>query len=166
MQLAGLGLALAGLVGLVLPGLAAPPLVGSVLMAVSGIAWGVYSLRGRGASDPIRVTAGNFMRAVPFAIVLGVAAMASATVDTIGLAYAVASGAITSGLGYAIWYSVLPSLKPTTAATVQLSVPVIAAIGGVAFMGETLTLRLVMASAAILGGIALVIRANAAGASR
>jgi drug/metabolite transporter (DMT)-like permease len=166
MQLAGLGLALAGLVGLVLPGLAAPPLVGSVLMAVSGIAWGVYSLRGRGASDPIRVTAGNFMRAVPFAIVLGVAAMASATVDTIGLAYAVASGAITSGLGYAIWYSVLPSLKPTTAATVQLSVPVIAAIGGVAFMGETLTLRLVMASAAILGGIALVIRASAAGASR
>jgi len=158
MQIAGLALALAGLVGLVLPGLAAPPLVGSLLMAVSGIAWGVYSLRGRGAIDPARITAGNFARAVPFAVALSVATFASATFDTVGFAYAIASGAITSGLGYAIWYSVLPSLKATTAATVQLSVPVIAAIGGVAFMGETLTMRLVIASAAVLGGIALVIR--------
>ncbi|HEY8048869.1 MAG TPA: DMT family transporter [Ramlibacter sp.] len=166
MQLLGLALALAGLVGLVLPGLAAPPLAGSLLMAAAGIAWGAYSLRGRGATEPARVTAGNFARAVPFALALSIATLGSATLDTIGLAFAIASGAITSGLGYAIWYSVLPSLKPTTAATVQLSVPVIAAIGGVAFMGETLTLRLVIASAAILGGIALVIRASGARASR
>jgi drug/metabolite transporter (DMT)-like permease len=157
-QVAGLALALGGLVGLVLPGLAAPPLVGSMLMAVSGVAWGVYSLRGRGAKDPARITAGNFARAVPFALALSAATLTSATADSAGLAYAVASGAITSGLGYAIWYSVLPSLKAATAATVQLSVPVIAAIGGVAFMGETLTTRLVGASVAVLGGIALVIR--------
>jgi drug/metabolite transporter (DMT)-like permease len=157
-QLAGLALALAGLVGLVLPGLAAPPLLGSVLMALAGIAWGIYSLRGRGASDPARITAGNFARAVPFALALSVAMVASASVDTMGIVYAVASGAITSGLGYTIWYSVLPSLKATTAATLQLSVPVIAAIGGVAFMGESLTVRLVAASVAVLGGIALVIR--------
>ncbi|HUR90954.1 MAG TPA: DMT family transporter [Ramlibacter sp.] len=168
MQLAGLVLALAGLVGLVLPGLAAPPLGGSLLMTASGIAWGVYSMRGRGAGNPVRVTAGNFARAVPFALVLTAATLAEARPDADGLLYAVASGAITSGIGYAIWYSVLPSLKATSAATVQLSVPVIAALGGIAFMGEAVTLRLVLASLAILGGIALVIsdRASAQAASR
>ena len=158
MQVAGLALALAGLVGLVLPGLAAPPLVGSLLMGASGIAWGLYSLRGRGAVNPVRVTAGNFARALPFTLVLSAAMAASTTFDANGLLLSVASGAVTSGLGYVIWYSVLPSLKPTNAATIQLSVPVIAALGGIAFMDEALTLRLVLASAAILGGIALVIR--------
>jgi len=156
-QLLGLVLALGGLVGLVLPGLSAPPLAGSLLMIGAGIAGGVYSLRGRGAGDPIRVTAGNFVRAVPFALALSAATLAGTSFDVHGAAYAVASGALASGIGYAIWYSALPGLKATSAATVQLSVPVIAALGGIVFLGEMLSLRLVLASAAILGGIALVI---------
>jgi drug/metabolite transporter (DMT)-like permease len=156
-QLLGLVLALGGLVGLVLPGLSAPPLAGSLLMIGAGIAWGVYSLRGRGAGDPIRVTAGNFVRAVPFALALSAAMSAGTSFDVHGAAYAVTSGALASGIGYTIWYTALPGLKATSAATVQLSVPVIAALGGIAFLGEVLSLRLVLASAAILGGIALVI---------
>jgi drug/metabolite transporter (DMT)-like permease len=159
-QLAGLALALAGLVGLLLPGLSAPPLAGSLLMIAAGCAWGVYSLRGKGAGDPLRVTAGNFMRTVPVAVVLSllsVTLLGDARLDAAGVVYALSSGALASGLGYAIWYSVLPSLKATHAATVQLSVPVIAALGGVLFLGEALSLRAVLASAAILGGIALVI---------
>ncbi|MGE3453177.1 MAG: DMT family transporter, partial [Burkholderiales bacterium] len=156
-QLAGLALALAGLVGLLMPGLAAPPLGGAAWMLGAGVAWGVYSLRGRGAGDPTRVTAGNFVRAVPLALALGALTWPGAAVDAAGIAYAVASGALASGLGYAIWYTALPALKATHAATVQLSVPVIAAAGGVVFLGEAVTLRLALASAAILGGIALVI---------
>jgi drug/metabolite transporter (DMT)-like permease len=158
MQWAGLLLALAGLVGLLLPGLSAPPLGAALLMVTAGLAWSVYSLRGRGAGDPTRVTAGNFVRTVPVALVMSLLFMSSAQVDTAGALYAVASGAITSGLGYAIWYTALPHLKATSAATLQLSVPVIAAMGGIAWLGEPLTLRLLLASAAILGGIALVIR--------
>lgn len=158
MQWAGLLLALAGLVGLLLPGLSAPPLGAALLMVTAGLAWSVYSLRGRGAGDPTRVTAGNFVRTVPVALVMSLLFMNSAQVDTAGALYAVASGAITSGLGYAIWYTALPHLKATSAATLQLSVPVIAAMGGIAWLGEPLTLRLLLASAAILGGIALVIR--------
>lgn len=157
-QLAGLVLALAGLVGLLLPGLTAPPVVGSLLMLGAGVAWGIYSLRGRGAGDPIGVTAGNFLRAVPVAVVLNVLMLDRASVDGAGILYAVASGALASGIGYAIWYTVLPALKAAKAATVQLSVPVIAALGGIVFLGESLTLRLVLSSVAILGGIALVIR--------
>jgi len=157
LQLVGLVLALAGLVGLLLPGLSAPPLLGSVLMLGAGIAWGVYSLRGKGAGDPTQVTAGNFLRAIPFAVVLGVLMGNQLTVDAAGVCYAAASGALTSGLGYAVWYTVLPALKATQAATLQLSVPVLAALGGIVFLGEQLTLRLVLASLAILGGIALVI---------
>ena len=156
-QLLGLFLALAGMVGLLLPGLSAPPLWGSVLMLGSGVAWGVYSLRGKGAGDPSGVTAGNFLRTVPMAMVLSLIFMYSSNIDSAGVLYAIVSGAITSGMGYAIWYAVLPALKATHAATVQLSVPVLAAIGGVTFLGEALTLRLLLASAAILGGIALVI---------
>ena len=157
-QMAGLLLALAGLVGLLLPGLSAPPLGAALLMITAGLAWAVYSLRGRGAGDPLRVTAGNFVRTVPVALVMSLLFMSSAQVDTAGVLYAVASGALTSGIGYAIWYSVLPQLKATSAATLQLSVPVIAAVGGIALLGEPLTLRLVLASTAILGGVALVIR--------
>jgi drug/metabolite transporter (DMT)-like permease len=157
-QIGGLLLALAGLVGLLLPGLSAPPLGAALLMIAAGLAWAVYSLRGRGAGDPLRVTAGNFVRTVPVALVMSLLFMSSAQVDTAGVLYAVASGALTSGIGYAIWYSVLPRLKATSAATLQLSVPVIAAVGGIAFLGEPLTLRLVLASTAILGGVALVIR--------
>jgi drug/metabolite transporter (DMT)-like permease len=157
LQLVGLVLAVAGLVSLLLPGLSAPPLLGSLLMLSAGIAWGVYSLRGKNAGDPTRVTAGNFLRAAPLAAVLVLLMRNSVSVDSAGFWYALASGALTSGVGYAIWYTVLPALKATTAATVQLSVPVIAALGGIAFLGESITPRLVLASIAILGGIALVI---------
>lgn len=156
-QVIGLMLALGGLVGLLLPGLSAPHPLGAVLMLSAGVAWGVYSLRGKGAGDPTKVTAGNFLYAVPFAVAMRVVMHGSATLDSAGVWYAIASGAITSGIGYAIWYSVLPSLKVTNAATVQLSVPVIASLGGTLFLGEPLTLRLALASVAILGGIALVI---------
>lgn len=158
LQWVGLVLALAGLVGLLLPGLSAPPLGAALLMVIAGLSWSVYSLRGRGAGDPTRVTAGNFVRTVPVALSMSLLFINSAQVDTAGVLYAIASGAITSGLGYAIWYTALPHLKATSAATLQLSVPVIAALGGIAWLGEPLTLRLVLASLAILGGIALVIR--------
>ena len=154
----GLALALAGLVGLLLPGLSAPPLTGSLLMVGAGIAWGIYSLRGKGAGDPTRVTAGNFLRAVPLTAVLSLLVLNRASLDTQGVYYALASGALASAIGYAIWYTALPALKATHGATVQLSVPVIAALGGIVFLGEPLSLRLVLASMAILGGIALVIR--------
>ena len=161
LQLLGLLLAFGGMVGLLLPGLAAPPLLGSVLMLGAGVAWGVYSLRGKGAGDPTGVTAGNFLRAASMAVVLSLVLLSQpemrASMDTAGFYYALASGALTSGIGYAIWYTALPALKATQAATVQLSVPVIAALGGIVFLGESLTLRLMLASIAILGGIALVI---------
>lgn len=163
LQWAGLVLALGGLAGLLAPGLSAPPLPGSLLMLSAGIAWGVYSLRGRGAGDPTKVTAGNFLRAAPIAIVLSLVTLGGARLDTAGVAYAIASGALASGLGYAIWYTALPGLRATSAATLQLSVPAIAAVGGVVFLDESITLRLVLASAAILGGIALVILQKPAG---
>lgn len=156
-QLIGFMLAFAGLVGLMLPGLSAPPLAGSLMMLAAGIAWGVYSLRGKGAGDATRVTAGNFLRAVLIALALSLVMSAKVNLDTAGVLYAVASGALASGVGYAIWYTVLPALKNHSAASVQLSVPVIAAIGGIIILGEPLTMRLMITSIAILGGIALVI---------
>ncbi|MBK0393969.1 DMT family transporter [Ramlibacter algicola] len=158
-QVGGLVLAAGGLVGLVLPGLSAPPLGASLLMIASGIAWGAYSLLGKGKGDPTQVTAGNFLRGVVPAAALALLTLASATWDPRGVAYATASGALTSGLGYVLWYSVLPRLRATNAAIVQLSVPVIAAFGGVLFLSEGLSLRLALASVAVLGGIALVIAA-------
>jgi drug/metabolite transporter (DMT)-like permease len=156
-QVVGLASASAGLVVLTLPGISAPPLQGTLLMLGAGIAWGIYSLRGRSGGDPLRATAGNFLRAVPFAVALSFAAAQWLSFDYAGIAYAIASGALTSGVGYAIWYTVLPGLRATHAATVQLSVPVIAAAGGIAVLGEQMTLRLLFAAAAILGGIALVV---------
>lgn len=156
-QRLGLTLALGGLVYLVLPGLAAPPPGGAVLMTAAGVAWGVYSLRGRGSADPIGATAGNFLRAAPLAVVLALGLLPWARLDGAGLGYAVLSGALASGVGYAVWYTALRGHTATSAATVQLSVPVIAAIGGVLLLGEPVTLRLVLASIAILGGIALVL---------
>lgn len=162
-QLVGFILASGGLIGLLLPGLSAPPLHGALLMLTAGVAWGVYSLRGRGMGDPTRVTAGNFMRTVPITALLSLWMIGDAVPDAAGFAYAVASGALASAIGYAIWYSALPALRATTAATVQLSVPVIAAAGGVMLLGEPITLRLMLASVAILGGIALVITGKSAG---
>lgn len=156
-QTIGLVLAAAGLVGLMLPGLSAPPLVGSLLMIAAGVAWGVYSLRGRGKGDATASTAGNFLRALPFAAGLSLIMLVNAAADATGIACALASGALASGLGYAIWYTVLPSLRATQAASIQLSVPIIAALGGALFLGEAITLRLMLAALAVLGGIALVI---------
>jgi drug/metabolite transporter (DMT)-like permease len=126
-------------------------------MLGAGVAWGIYSLRGKGAGDPISITAGNFLRAVPFAAGLSVSLFPWVRIDRAGLAYAILSGALASGLGYVIWYTVLPSLKATSAATVQLSVPVLAATGGILLLGEPLTLRFLLAAGAVLGGIALVV---------
>ena len=156
-QLFGFALAFGGLIGLLLPGLSAPPLLGSALMLIAGMAWGVYSIRGKGAGDATRVTAGNFLRASLLALLLSAMMFSDFKADSAGVGYAVASGAITSGLGYAVWYSVVPALKAANAATVQLSVPVIAAVGGIALLGESITLRFALATLAILGGIALVI---------
>lgn len=161
----GLGciVALGGLGSLLLPGLTTPPWGSAALMASAGLAWGIYSLRGKGSGDATRVTAGNFARTVPMAVtaslLVGVLPLGlTVSLDAWGMINAIASGALASGVGYAIWYSVLPSLKSVQAASVQLSVPVIAALGGILFLGETVGLRLVIASVAILGGIALVIR--------
>jgi drug/metabolite transporter (DMT)-like permease len=156
-QVAGLLAALAGLVWLLAPGLSAPEPRGAALMIAAGIAWGVYSLRGRGAGDPLLVTAGNFLRAAPFALATSLVFAARTSWDPAGAALAAASGALASGVGYAIWYTALGGLGATQAATVQLSVPVIASLGGIAFLGERVTPRLAIASVAILGGIALVI---------
>jgi drug/metabolite transporter (DMT)-like permease len=157
LQLAGLLVAIGGLVYMLLPGLAAPPIEGAAFMIAAGIAWAGYSLLGRGTSDPAAATAGNFLRAVPFAAALSLAVASRTSVDHTGALYAVASGAVTSGLGYVVWYAVLPSFKAATAAVIQLSVPAIAALGGVILLAEPLSNRLMIASVTILGGIALTI---------
>jgi drug/metabolite transporter (DMT)-like permease len=156
-QILGLFVALTGLVMLVFPGLSAPPLIGSTLMLSAGVAWGVYSLRGKTAGDAIAATAGNFLRAVPFAAFISVVMIRQARFDSLGLVYALISGAITSGVGYVIWYLALSGLKASSAATVQLSVPVLAATGGILLLSEPITVRYLIASVAVLGGIALVV---------
>ncbi|PYJ08507.1 MAG: EamA family transporter [Verrucomicrobia bacterium] len=157
LQIVGLLLAGAGLVVLLFPGLSAPPVGGSILMLGAGVAWGIYSLRGKRGGDPTAATAGNFVRAVPLAIALSIILLTSARLDRAGIEYAVVSGSITSGLGYVIWYSALPGLKAAGAATVQLSVPVLTAAGGILLLGENLTWRLLLAALLVLGGIALVV---------
>ena len=154
---AGLSTALAGLIYLVSPGIAAPAPTGAALMAAAGVAWGVYSLRGRGVSDPLGATAANFARAVPFALALNLAGASGVRLDAGGVALAIASGAVSSGLGYAIWYAALRGLTAMRAATVQLSVPPIAAVGGAWLLAEPVTWRLLLSSAAILGGIGTVL---------
>lgn len=151
----GLALALAGLVYLVSPGISAPPLLESVLMALSGVAWGIYSLRGRGESDPLRVTSRNFLFAVPMVLLVSLITLGSTKLTATGVILAVVSGAITSGVGYVAWYTALRGMRATSAATLQLSVPVFAALLGVAFLAEEVTVRLVVASIVILGGVRL-----------
>jgi len=157
LQVVGLMLALGGLVGLLFPGFSAPPLYGSMLMLSSGVAWGIYSLSGKSKGDPTYVTAGNFLRAVPIAAILSLVTLQEFSLDLAGFWCAALSGALASGAGYVVWYTALPALKAANAAAVQLSVPVIAALGGVLFLGEPISLRMILASVAILGGIALVI---------
>lgn len=156
LQVVGLVVAMTGLVVLVFPGISAPPIGGSILMIGAGVAWGIYSVRGKGENNPARATAENFLRAVPFVAAVSLIMITRMRFDPLGFTYAVISGAITSGLGYVIWYSALSGLKAAFAATVQLSVPVLAATGGILLLGEPVTLRYVFASIAVLGGIALV----------
>jgi drug/metabolite transporter (DMT)-like permease len=156
-QLVGFIAALGGLLTLLLPGATTPSLSGALMMVIAGVAWGVYSLRGTAQRDPTATTAGNFLRAAPLAILASLAGLPWLTIDLTGVGYAIASGAIASGLGYAIWYAALPGLSATSAASVQLSVPVIAAFGGVILLDESFTPRLIVAALAILGGIALVV---------
>jgi len=156
----GLALALTGLVVLVRPGLTAPEPTGAALMAMAGVAWGVYSLRGRGSREPLRNTAGNFLMAAPVAVLLGPLAGGIGGWTAGGIGLAVASGALASGVGYAIWYAALPALTATRAALVQLLVPVLAAAGGVALLSEAIPLRLPVAAALVLGGVALAVTAR------
>jgi drug/metabolite transporter (DMT)-like permease len=153
----GLALAVAGIVYLVSPGITAPDPFGALLMVAAGVAWGVYSLLGRHARDALGATANNFVISVPLVIVVSLFFLEDAHITGRGLILAVASGALASGLGYVVWYAALRGLRATSAATVQLSVPVIAAIGGVILLSEPVTLRLVLASLATLGGIAIVL---------
>jgi len=160
MEWVGLIAAFAGLVYLVSPGVSAPSPVGAVLMAAAGVAWGVYSLRGRGPDQPLVDTAGNFLRTLPAVVVLALLSYRHMMVSAEGIGLAVLSGAVASGLGYVIWYVALKGLTSTQAATVQLAVPVIAGLGGVVLLDETLTLRLALAAVMILGGIALALAAH------
>jgi drug/metabolite transporter (DMT)-like permease len=153
----GLILAFGGLVYLLLPGLEAPPLLSAALMIAAGIAWGFYTLRGRGSKNPLADTAGNFARSVPFVVLAAAPFLAQIHLSVKGAALAVLSGAIASGLGYTVWYAALKYHTATRAAVLQLSVPAIAAAGGILFLAESVSLRLMLASALILGGIGLVI---------
>ena len=163
LEVLGIAVALAGLVDLMSPGLSAPPLGGAALMAVAGIAWGLYSLRGRRSTDPIGDTAINFTRAVPFAILgLALAAPLGAIhLTQRGVALACASGVLASGAGYAAWFAALPTLKALRAAALQLTVPVIAAVAGVLLLGERVTPRLIVSTVLILGGVGLALGGRA-----
>jgi drug/metabolite transporter (DMT)-like permease len=155
---AGLALAVAGLVYLLSPGLSAPDTVGALLMLCAGIAWGLYSLQGKGGVDPLEATANNFIYSVPLVLLVSLLFRSDFSVSSEGFLLAAVSGAAASGLGYAIWYTALAGLSGTRAATVQLSVPVIAAFGGVVLLSEAVTGRLLIASAATLGGVAMVLK--------
>lgn len=157
-QVLGMLLAAGGLAALLAPGATAPSPSGSLLMGVAGVAWGVYSLRGRASKLPVGDTAGNFARAGVWALLLILVYREQVDLDGPGWIAAVASGAVASGVGYAIWYAALRQLTAASAATVQLSVPVIAAVAGVLILGEAATLRLLLSGLAILGGIGLVVR--------
>ena len=156
----GLLSAVAGLVYLVLPGLSAPPLGSSALMAAAGAAWGFYTLRGRGSAAPLADTTGNFLRAVPMMGIAAIPFLSKIDLSTNGLLLATTSGAITYGVGYSIWYAALRHLTATRAAVLQLSVPVLAAVFGILLLSELATRRLATAAALILGGILVVIVAR------
>jgi len=156
-QWMGLAAAIGGFIYLVMPGISAPDPLGALLMCISGIAWGVYSIRGKGVSTPVVMTAGNFTRSTPMAIIAAAIAFSSLHLEPFGVLLALVSGIITSGLGYVLWYKALRSLTTTQASAVQLMVPVIAAFGGVAFLSEQVSFRLILGSALILGGVALVV---------
>jgi drug/metabolite transporter (DMT)-like permease len=156
-QWSGFAIALIGLIYLFLPGISAPPLIGALLMLIAGFAWGVYSILGKNVKNPTQSTAENFIRASIVALLLSLIFYQDISITREGFLLAVASGALTSGIGYAVWYAVLPYLKPANSASLQLTVPVIATIGGVIYVGEEVSVRLALASLAILGGVAMVV---------
>lgn len=160
MEWLGLFLALGGLVYLVFPGLTAPSALGSALMTIAGIAWAFYTLRGRGSQNPLGNTAGNFVYSIPMVLAILLFSLKSVHLSADGVLYAALSGALASGVGYVIWYAALLGLTTTRAATVQLSVPVIAAWSGVVFLGENVSIRLLVAGILILGGIALALSSH------
>ena len=160
LQWTGMAIAFAAFVWLVSPGIAAPDPIGTAMMGLSGIAWGVYSLIGRSATDPLAATAANFLRSVPFALVLALIFALDLELTAFGIAMAVLSGAVTSGLGYALWYRALRQISSTRAAIVQLTVPALATAGGILFLGEQITLRFALCSLLILGGVALFVTAK------
>jgi drug/metabolite transporter (DMT)-like permease len=153
----GLIVAIGGLIYLVLPGLAAPDPLGAFLMVVAGISWGLYTLKGRGVSDPTDATALNFIRSVPMILVVNIFTLRNAHLTTEGVIYALISGVVTSAVGYAVWYTALRGLTTTQSALLQLFVPIIAALGGVIFLSESLTTRLMSAGLMILGGVVLAL---------
>ncbi len=157
-QWSGLGLALAGLIGLAAPGLSAPPLGGAALMTLAGIMWGLYSLRGRRLPDPLAQTTGNFLRVMPMAGVVSLLWAGDIRISAGTVALAIASGALASGLGYIAWYGALQHLSATRASIVQLAVPVLAALGGILFLGESISVRLIMCGAIVIGGVSLALR--------
>ena len=159
----GIVVSFAGFSYLVWPLVALPSFTGALLMSVSGISWGVYTLIGRSSKQPLVDTCFNFVRSLPFVFILLVFTYQQLDWSNTGIILAIVSGAVTSGIGYAVWYFVLPSLAPTQAAVLQLTVPIIAALGGVVFVSEPITLRLIAASLFVLGGIALVIFAKQRG---
>ena len=159
-QWTGLAAAFAGLIILLLPGLSAPPVGASVLMAIAGISWGFYSLRGRSSENPLADAAANFLRSVPFALMLTVATAGTSQLTRPGVTFALLSGILASGIGYTIWYSALRGLSATRAAVVQLTVPIIASVAGVLFLAEAVTGRLAISTIMILGGVALALLGN------
>jgi drug/metabolite transporter (DMT)-like permease len=158
MQWLGIAVALGGLGLLNLPGAHAPDSLGAALMICAGIAWGLYSVRGRAARDPLGTTSANFLRTLPMIAALSLLSFGSMHLTAGGIGLAVTSGALASGVGYSLWYAALPSLSSTRAAAVQLAVPVVAAVGAILLLGERPTVRLVTAGAAILLGVWLAIR--------
>lgn len=153
-QWTAFAVAIAGIVYLVSPGVSAPDPLGALLMLLSGVAWGVYSIAGKGISSPILVSSGNFLKAAPFALASSVYAFAYVDLSAPGVLLALLSGSVTSGLGYVLWYTTLPKLATTQAAIAQLLVPLLATLGGIVFINERLTLRLAIASALVIGGVA------------
>jgi drug/metabolite transporter (DMT)-like permease len=159
-QWIGLLVAIAGLVYLLSPGIASPSPIGAGLMTIAGIGWALYSIQGRGAVDPVAQNGGNFVRTLPLLIIVSVLALRLQHVETRGAILAILSGAVTTGLGYAVWYSALRGLTATRAALVQLLVPVITVTGGVIFLREPISSRVVLSAAIVIGGIALALTAD------
>lgn len=157
LQWLGLALALGGLVYLVLPGLQAPSFAGAALMALAGFSWGLYSLRGRSASDPLAQTTSNFVRSLPMVFLVSLVSLPHFNVQRQGALLAIASGALASGLGYVAWFAALRGLTATRAAVVQLLVPILAALGGIVFLAEAISGRLMVSTVLVLGGIALAL---------